>query len=137
MAYQLFFLLGLANNILLILIFLIRKNHVAFLQSYGWVYLLLAAPAVYMLFLVQRDEKALQYSIFLGIFLAFLALEALYEFILKIPFRENWRLATPYVILYFAMNYGFVVMTLKNSTEKGLVLLVLFVVQIVANIMTH
>jgi hypothetical protein len=137
MVEQFFFLLGLANNIALILIFLIRKNHVAFLQSYGWVYLLLAAPAVYMLFLVQRDEKALQYSIFLGIFIAFLALEALYEFILKIPFRENWRFVTPYVILYFAMNYGFVVMTLKNSTEKGLVLLALFVIQIVANIMTH
>jgi hypothetical protein len=139
MAGQFFFLLGLANNILLILIFLIRKNHVAFLQSYGWVYLLLAVPAVYLIFLVQRDEKALQYSIFLGMFLAFLALEGLYDFILRIPFREtwNWKLLTPYLVCYFSMNYGFVVMVWKSSIEKGLILLALFVVQIVANIVTH
>ena len=119
MAAQSFFLLGLANNVLLILIFFIRKNHVAFLQSYGWVYLILAAPAIYTLLLVQKDENALQYTIFLCIFLAFLALEALFEFILKIPFRENWKLLTPYVVLYLSMNYGFVVMVWKNSYSRG------------------
>ena len=132
-----FFLLGLANNFLLILIFLIRKNHLAFVQSYGWVYLLLAAPAVYVILLVQQEQKDTRYSIFLVIFLAFLALEALYDFILKIPFRDNWKLLTPYLILYYAMNYGFVVMVWKKSLEKGLVLLTLFVLQIVTNIMTH
>jgi hypothetical protein len=132
-----FFLLGLANNMLLILIFVIRKNHLAIVQSYGWVYLLLAAPALYLIFLVQRDHRVLQYSIFLGTFLAFLALEALYDLILKIPFRDNWKLLVPYLLLYYAMNYGFIVMVWKNSQEKGIIMLVLFVVQIVANIMTH
>jgi hypothetical protein len=106
-------------------------------QSYGWVYLLLAAPAVYVILLVQQEQKDTRYSIFLVIFLAFLALEALYDFILKIPFRDNWKLLTPYLILYYAMNYGFVVMVWKKSLEKGLVLLTLFVLQIVTNIMTH
>lgn len=132
-----FFLLGIANNILLILIFLIRKNHLEFVQSYGWLYLLLAVPAVYVILLVQREQKSLQYSIFLGTFLGFLVLEALYDFILKIPFRDNWMLLTPYLILYYAMNYGFVVMVWKKSLEKGLILLALFVIQLVTNIITH
>jgi hypothetical protein len=137
MVNQYFFLLGIANNLSLILIFLIRKNHLVYIQSYGWVYLLLAAPAVYIILLVQREQKQLQYNIFLFIFLAFLALEALYDFILKIPFRYNWKLLTPYLLLYYAMNYGFVVMVWKNSLQNGLILLALFVVQITANIMTH
>ena len=137
MADNCFFLLGIANNVSLIFIFLIRKNHLAFVQSYGWSYLLLAAPAAYIIVLVQENQNAVQYGIFLGIFLAFLALEGIYDFILKIPFRDNWKLLTPYLILYFAMNYGFVVMVWKSSLEKGLIMLALFVVQVVTNMTTH
>jgi hypothetical protein len=99
--------------------------------------LLLAVPAVYIILLVQGEQKSLQYSIFLGTFLGFLVLEALYDFILKIPFRDNWMLLTPYLILYYAMNYGFVVMVWKESLEKGLILLALFVLQIVTNVLSH
>jgi hypothetical protein len=47
------------------------------LESYGWLYVLLAVPAGYILYLVQREADTLQLSIFLVIFLAFLSLEAL------------------------------------------------------------
>ena len=135
-----FFALGLANNVILIFIFLIRKNHLALLQGIGWVYLLLAIPAIYVIFLVQHEHKSPRYTIFLGIFLAFLAIEGLYDWILNIPFRETmaWRLLVPYVALYISMNYGFVVMTWKYySLKAGIILLGLFVVQIIANILTH
>jgi hypothetical protein len=137
MADQYFFLLGLANSIASIIIFLIRKDHLELLESYGWIYLFLAIPAIYILFIVQRDQNALRYNIFLGIFLAFLALEGLLEFILKIPFRENWLYLIPYLFLYFAMNYGFIVMVWKKSAPKGILLLVLFVVQIISNMISH
>ena len=88
-------------------------------------------------FLVAQEQKAVQYSIFLGIFLAFLALEGLYDYILKIPFRENWKLLTPYLVLYYAMNYGFVVMVWKISLPRGLLMLGLFIIQIIINICTH
>ena len=135
-----YFALGLVNSGVLIFIFLIRKNHLDLLQRFGWVYFLLAVPAIYAIFLVQSEQKTQRYSIFLGIFLAFLAIEALYDWILKIPFREtmDWKLLAPYVALYFSMNYGFVVMTWKYySVPYGIILLVLFVIQIVANIVTH
>ena len=140
MLEPLFFGLGLANNGILIFIFLIRKNHLALLQKIGWVYFFLAVPAIYAIFLVQQEQKTPRYTIFLGIFLAFLAIEALYDWILKIPFREkmDWRQLVPYVALYISMNYGFVVMTWKYfSLIGGIILLVFFVVQIIANIVTH
>jgi hypothetical protein len=135
-----FFMLGLVNSGFLIFIFLIRKNHLALLQRIGWVYFILAIPAIYAIFLVQQEQKSPRYTIFLGIFLAFLAIEALYDWILKIPFREktDWKQLVPYVALYISMNYGFVLMTWKYySLIGGIILLGLFVIQIILNMATH
>ena len=141
MLEELFFILGIVNNLFLIYIFLIRKK-MTILQRVGKFYFLLAIPAVYGIFLVQWEHKAVQYSIFLGIFLVFLALEALYDYVLRIPFRENlkkyWKPAIPYLALYYAMNYGFVVMIWKNYSQiGGVIMLGLFIVQIIVNISTH
>ena len=135
-----YFALGLANNVLLIFIFLIRKKTFALLQKIGWVYLLLAIPAIYAMFLVQQEQKSWRYTVFLGIFLAFLAIEALYDWVLKISFREtmNWKQLAPYVALYISMNYGFVVMVWNyDSWVRGVIMLALFVIQIVANLISH
>ena len=135
-----FFVLGLVNSSFLIFIFLIRKNHLELVERVGWMYFLLAIPAIYAIILVQREQQTQRYTIFLGIFLAFLAIELLYDWILKIPFREtmDWKLLVPYLALYFSMNYGFVVMTWKfYSLPYGIILTVLFVIQIIANIASH
>jgi hypothetical protein len=140
MLEPLFFALGLANNVVLIFIFLIRKNHLALLQKIGRVYFLLAIPAIYAIYLVQQEQKTQRYTVFLGIFLAFLAIEALYDWILKIPFREkmDWKLLAPYVALYISMNYGFVAMVWKYySVAGGIIMLGLFVIQIITNIVSH
>ena len=136
-----FFVLGIVNSALLIFIFLMRKNRLALLQRIGWVYLLLAIPAVFGIFLVFQEQKAVQYSIFLGIFLAFLALEWLFDYVFKINFRENWKQnwqwVIPYLVLYYAMNYGFVVMPWKTYLSWGLVMLSLFIIQIITNLRSH
>jgi hypothetical protein len=140
MVEQLFFTLGLLTNIFLIFIFLIRKNHLALVKKTGWVIFFLAIPAIYAIYLVQQEQKTQRYTIFLGIFLAFLVIEALYDWILKIPFREkmDWKQLLPYVALYISMNYGFVVMVWKYySVVGGIIMLGLFVIQIITNIVSH
>jgi hypothetical protein len=136
-----FFSIGVANSILLILIFLARRSHVETLRRYGWVYLLLAIPALVAILLALHEEKPIQYTVFLAIFLSFLTVELVYDFALKVDFRlnwlRNWRWTAPYLALYWAMNYGFVVMVWKISLTGGLVMLGLFIVQIVANVATH
>jgi len=136
-----FFILGLVNSVSLILIFLIRKRRIDILHRFGWIYFLLAIPAAYEIFLVQQGGETLRYIIFLGIFLAFLLVEWLFDYILKIDFRQNWRKnwkwLLPYLSLYYAMNYGFVVMPWRTSLVWGLIMLGLFVIQIVVNLRTH
>ena len=107
MLQPLFFWLALANNIMLIIIFSIRKKvDLRTLGRVGAIYLLLALPAAFGLYLAVREPGAARHAIFLGIFLAFLALEGIYDFVLKVPFRENWdwRLLTPYLALYYAIQ---------------------------------
>ena len=138
MLEQLFFVLALLNNLLLIAIFYLRKRQsMDVVRRVGYVYLALAIPAIYGIYLVTRTENAARHGVFLGIFLAFLALEALYDFVLKVSFRQDWKLVTPYLVLYYAMNYGFVVMVWKTNLAGGILMLVLFVVQIVVNLLTH
>ena len=136
-----FFILGLVNSVFLILLFLVRKNRLDLLNRFGWIYLLLAIPAACGIFLVQQENETVRYSIFFGIFLAFLLIEWLFDYRLKINFRENWRKnwkwMVPYLSLYYAMNYGFVVMPWKTSLTWGLIMLGLFIVQIVANLRSH
>jgi len=141
MLENLFFILGIVNNLFLIIIFLVR-NKIAVLKRIGWIYFLLAIPAAYGIFLVIKENKAVQYTIFLGLFLAFLAIEGLYDYILKIDFRtnfrKNWKLLIPYLILYYAMSYGFIVMVWKTSAVNGAIILALVVIQIIIiNIITH
>jgi hypothetical protein len=138
MLEDLFFAIGLVNNLFLILIFVVRGTKgIAPLRRIGPFYLLLAIPAAYGLVLVAQEQKSLQYAVFLALYLAFLALEGLYDFVWKIPFRGNWKPLVPYLALYFAMNYGFVVMVWKTWLAGGLVLLALFILQIAVNIATH
>jgi hypothetical protein len=135
-----FFDLGVVNSILLIAVFILRKKSLDFVQRFGWIYLLLAIPAIYGIFLAVQNEAS-RYAIFLGIFLAFLLMEWLFDFVLKINFRENWKKnwkwVVPYLVLYYAMNYGFVVMPWKISLSWGIIMLGLFVVQIVTNLWSH
>ena len=134
-----FFGLGLVNSLCLIAIFLTRRWNLALLEKFGWLYLLLAVPAVYGIVLVQQEQASVQYTIFLAIFLAFLMIETLYDWILKIPFREemNWPVLVPYVALYISSTYGFVVMPWRVSLPQGVIMLVLFVGQLLANALTH
>jgi hypothetical protein len=132
-----FFILGLVNSVFLIFVFMIRKNRLALLQRTGWLYFLLAIPAVYGIILVVQEQKTVRYSIFL----AFLLVEWLFDYVLKINFRENWKKnwkwLVPYLGLYYAMNYGFVVMPWKNSLVWGIIMLGLFIVQVITNLRSH
>jgi hypothetical protein len=137
----LFFSLGIINNLLLIFIFLIRKNRLTLLRKTGWIYFLPALPAIYGIVLAAQYQHTIQYAIFLGIFLIFMLIEWLYDYVLKIDFRENWKrnwkLLVPYLAFYYAMNYGFIVMCWKVSMLWGIIMLALFVIQIITNLISH
>ena len=139
MVEPLFVALGVVNNLALLAVFVLRARHLELVLRFGWLYLLLAVPASALLVLAVREDAPRQYPVFLAIYLGFLAVEGLYDWVLRLPFREraDWRLLTPYVALYVSSCYGFVVMAWRWSPPWGLTMLALTVAQLVANGLTH
>ncbi|MCF7930731.1 MAG: hypothetical protein K9L02_04435 [Acholeplasmataceae bacterium] len=133
-----FFTLGIINNLLLISVFLsVKMFKESFVKKIGVVYLLLIIPSIYGIIMAIQQNKQYQYSVFLGIFIAFLILEGTYDFILKVPFRKNWKLLVPFLVLYWSMNYGFIVMAWQNSLAQGAIVFGLFLIQLSANLLSH
>ena len=130
--------LGIAHNIILICIFYSRrKNNWDIVHKFGILYLFLSIPAIIALIYAIQGEKESYFPIFLTIFLVYLGIEALFDFILKIEFRENWKLLVPYLIGYYIVNYGFWVMNAKESAVLGNIVLVLLIIQLIANALSH
>ena len=98
----LYFLLGVVNNLLLLAIFLsVLFSRQSELKIFGREYLLLSLPALYLFFAALNQDKSSKYVIFLMIFLAFLSVDFLYDFLLKVSFRKSWKLLVPYLMLYW------------------------------------
>ncbi len=133
---QLFiFILAIVNNLLLTFVFIARKRKSLKLVSrLGAFYIALILPAAFLLIAFDLPQT---HIIFLCIFIVYLALECLFDFILKIDFRSNWKLLVPYIALYYASAYGFIIMTWQYSLFQGIVIVVLTVLQITANIISH
>ena len=95
-----FFVLGLSNAVSLIAVFVMRRRRLDLVERYGWLYLLLAAPTVFGMVIASSEVSPVQHPVFPGFFLGFLALDGLYDSVLRLPFRErmDWRLLVPLVI---------------------------------------
>ena len=141
MAEIVFFIIGILNSFALITIFLIRKEKLDTLRKYGKFYFLIALPAAVNVFFVFYEDADIRYFIFLIIFLLFLFVEWLYDYKIQTDFRKNWlknwKWTIPYLGLYWAMNYGFVVMPWKVQLSWGIPMLILFLVQMITNIRSH
>ena len=132
--------IGLLFNLLLISVFILRKyQHWAIIKVIGILLTLLGIPAiiVIILLIVQDGEKNIQTIIFLCFFLAYLIIEALFDLILKLEWRQNWKLMIPYLIFYYAANYSVVGMVWHRNNIWGPIIAALAVIQIVVNIWSH
>ncbi len=139
MIHYFIFIVALCNSAFLVAIFIVRRNPASpLLRKIGKTYLALFIPAGIAGIIVTLVEQAdPSYIFYLTMFLAYLGLEALFDYVLKVEFRTNWKLLVPYLVLYYIYNYGFMVMPWKQDVVLGVILMTLFIAQIVTNAITH
>ncbi|MEL7658996.1 MAG: hypothetical protein AAGU75_24150, partial [Bacillota bacterium] len=126
------------NNLLLIAIFLsVRFSRQSELKMFARAYLMLSLPTLYLIYAALTQGMSSNYVIFLMIFIAFLSIDFLYDFVLKVSFRKSWKLLVPYLMLYWSMNYGFFVMAWKYNKVQGSIIIGLFFLQLTSNILSH
>jgi hypothetical protein len=71
-------------------------------RGFGLIFLGLCVPALYLLFAAFAHRRRPVYFVWLLLFLAFLVVEALLDFVLHVPFRQApWQ-----VVLYVALFFG-------------------------------
>jgi len=63
--------------------------------------------------------------------LSYLAIEVLFDYILKIPFREILWLHTIYIIVFYMAEYSMLNILWKLSRQKGILALVSFIMLII------
>jgi hypothetical protein len=72
----------------------------------GYVEFLLAIPMVYLLVKAPQLHRPMLYCIQIGCMLAWLVVEALLDYILKVDFRNVRWMVISYVVLFFAGTGG-------------------------------
>jgi hypothetical protein len=72
----------------------------------GYVEFLLAIPLIYLLIEAPQLERPALYYLQIGLMLAWLLVEALLDYILKIDFRKVRWLVISYIVLFFAGTGG-------------------------------
>lgn len=72
----------------------------------GYFEFLLAIPLVYLLIKAPQLERPALYYLQIGLMLAWLLVEALLDYILKIDFRQVRWMVISYVVLFFAGTGG-------------------------------
>jgi hypothetical protein len=94
----------------------------------GYFEFLLAIPLLYLLWQAPQLQRPALYYIQIGCMLAWLVVEALLDYILKIEFRNVRWMVISYVVLFFAGSGGMLGVATNAGREWSVVAIVLFLV---------
>jgi hypothetical protein len=94
----------------------------------GYLEFLLGVPMIYLLVKAPQLERPALYYIQIGLMLAWLIVEALLDYILKIDFRQVQWMVISYVVLFFAGTGGMLGVARNAGRSWAISALILFLV---------
>jgi hypothetical protein len=94
----------------------------------GYFEFLLAIPLLYLLWTAPQLQRPALYYIQIGCMLAWLVVEALLDYILKIEFRNVRWMVISYVVLFFAGSGGMLGVATNAGREWSMVAVALFLI---------
>ncbi len=97
----------------------------------GYLEIAVILPLVYLLFQFQRFDRPALYAIQVGFMIAWLVVELLLDYVLKVDFRQNMRVVIAYVVLFFAGMGGMLGVASRAGTAWTVAAVILFLVMAV------
>jgi hypothetical protein len=94
----------------------------------GYFEFLLAIPLIYLLLKAPGQERPALYYIQIGCMLAWLVVEALLDYILKIDFRSIRWMVISYVVLFFAGTGGMLGVAANAGRSWSIPAIILFLI---------
>lgn len=130
--------LAVANffNISMVIIFLSRVKGVSHPHIVGWLWVMLIfvlTIAVIVNIKVKREKWEIVLPF---IFISFLILEVILDYLLNINFRDTWLLG-PYLLLYYLSILGMIGYAFRIGKQQGVVTLVTYFLSQIAAIYSY
>jgi hypothetical protein len=94
----------------------------------GYFEFLLGVPLIYLLVKAPQFERPALYYIQIGLMLAWLIVEALLDYILKIDFRQIQWMVISYVVLFFAGTGGMLGVARNSGRGWTISAIILFLI---------
>ena len=107
-----------------------KFNNDFLLQTFGAIVVLLLIPFTISLigYLKKKAEKKIIIS--LVIILLYLVLEIVFDYILKIPFRDILALHIPYIMVFYAAAFSIIGVSFNINKKMGFIVLTTFLILI-------
>jgi hypothetical protein len=97
----------------------------------GYFEFLLAIPMLFLLLRAAQFQRPILYHIQIGCMLAWLVVEALLDYILKVDFRTTGWMVISYVVLFFAGTGGMLGVAANAGRRWSIPAIILFLVMAV------
>jgi hypothetical protein len=122
-------LLAYAIDVTVILIFIVRlMKRPALEHGLGLVLMIAAVPLVYLLAVASAFRRPALYYVQIGLMLAFLLVEFLLDYVLKIEFRNTRWMTIAYVMIFFSGTGGMIGVASQAGRAWAAPAVVLFLV---------
>jgi hypothetical protein len=122
-------LLAYAIDVTVILIFIVRlMKRPALEHGLGLMLMIAAVPLVYLLAVASALRRPALYYLQIGLMLAFLLVEVLLDYVLKIEFRNTRWMTIAYVMIFFSGTGGMIGVASQAGRAWAAPAVVLFLV---------
>jgi len=125
-------------NFLLIALFIARLSRRPRIEHrLGIIIILALVPLCYLLIMAIRIKRPSLYLIQIGLMMAYLVVELMVDYVLKIEFRRTPGLVVPYVMLFFAGTGGMIGVASHAGRVWTIVTVITFLIMAILSFVQH
>jgi hypothetical protein len=134
----LFLFIAILLNILIIIIFIVRYRGPEGLEhKIGYFVIACAVPLAIILINYILVGVDLWIIIYITLIISFLIFEAILDYIIKLNFRTNPKIAVPYVLFYYIAFWGLLAISFVIQLVFGFIVFGFFTLNVIITIYTH
>jgi len=125
-------------NVLVIAVFIARLSNKPNIEYwFGIILILSIVPLAYLFITAIGIKRPLLYFIQISLMMAYLVVELMLDYILKVDFRQNQWIVFPYIILFFSGTGGMIGVASHAGKVWIIVTVISFLIMFILSFVQH